>query len=183
MGDLVEGLLTLARLDEIPEPVRAPVDLEAVAGECRDDARVIAPDREISMTAEGDLTILGDEGQLRQLLSNLLRNAIGHTPPGTPVEMKLAGRSGSVAIEVRDHGPGISEENSDQLFERFWREGESRSRESGGAGIGLAIVSAVASVHGGTATARNAADGGAVFTVDLARNPDSGTSQDAHTEV
>lgn len=183
MGDLVEGLLTLARLDEVPEPVREPVDLAEVASELRDDARAVAPDREFSLEVEGEPEVLGDDGQLRQLLSNLLRNAIGHTPAGTPVEIEVLGKPDTVVIRVRDHGSGINEQNAEQLFERFWREGESRSRETGGAGIGLAVVAAAAAVHGGSATARNATEGGAVFTVELARDPGSGTSQAVPTGV
>lgn len=184
MGELVEGLLTLARLGEVPQPVREPVDLAEVAGECRDDAQVIAPDREFTLEASDDVMVLGDEAQIRQLITNLLRNAIGHTPEGTPVEIVVASGARSVLIEVRDHGPGIDEKNAEQLFERFWREGESRSRKTGGAGIGLAVVAAVAAVHDGSATAANAPDGGAVFRVELARDPGrSGTSQGAPTDV
>lgn len=183
MGELVDGLLTLARLDEIPAPVRAPVDLAVVAGECRDDARAMDPDREFTLDTTEDVTVAGDEGQIRQLITNLLRNAIDHTPEGTPVEIVVAAGAKSVMIEVRDHGPGIKEENADQLFERFWREGESRSRQTGGAGIGLAVVAAVASVHGGDASAENAPDGGAIFRVELARDPDSDFSQEAPTDA
>lgn len=182
MGDLVDGLLTLARLDEVPEPVRAPVDLAVVAAECRDDAKAIAPDREFTLDANEDVTVAGDEDQIRQLLANLLRNAIDHTPPETPVEIVVASGARSVEIEIRDHGPGINEENADQLFERFWRESDSRSRKTGGAGIGLAVVAAVASVHGGKASASNAPDGGAIFRVELARDPDSAISQDPPTD-
>lgn len=181
MGDLVDGLLTLARLGEVPEPVRKPVDLAKVAGECRDDARAIAPDREFTLDASDDVTVAGDEDQIRQLVSNLLRNAIDHTPDGTPVEIAVASGGKSVMLEVRDHGPGIDEDHADRLFERFWREEGSRSRQTGGAGIGLAVVAAVAAVHGGKASAANAAGGGAVFRVELAREPDSGSSQGTPT--
>lgn len=182
MGDLVDGLLTLARLGELPEPARNPVDLAVVAAECRDDAKAIAPDREFTLDANEDVTVAGDEDQIRQLLANLLRNAIDHTPPETPVEIVVASGARSVEIEIRDHGPGINEENADQLFERFWRESDSRSRKTGGAGIGLAVVAAVASVHGGKASASNAPDGGAIFRVELARDPDSAISQDPPTD-
>jgi two-component system OmpR family sensor kinase len=177
MGDLVDGLLTLARLGELPEPVRQPVDLATVAAECRDDAKAAAPDREFTLDSAEGVSIQGDEDQIRQLLANLLRNTIDHTPEGTPVEIAIASGGRTVEIEVRDHGHGIDEEHADQLFERFWREGESRSRNTGGAGIGLAVVAAIAEVHGGRASAENAPDGGAIFRVELARTPDSGTSQ------
>jgi two-component system OmpR family sensor kinase len=183
MGDLVEGLLTLARLDEVPEPVRRKVDLAEVAGECRDDAKVIAPDREFTLEAADDVTLLGDEDQIRQLVTNLLRNAIGHTPEGTPVEMTIESGGRTVVLEVLDHGPGINPDTAEQLFERFWREEGSRSRNTGGAGIGLAVVAGVAEVHGGHASASNAPDGGAIFHVELARDPDSGISQEVPTDV
>ena len=183
MGELVNGLLTLARMDEIPEPVRRPVDLAELAGECRDDGRAIDPGREFTLDASDNVTVSGDEDQIRQLLGNLIRNAIDHTPEGTPIEIVVASGGKSVMLEVRDHGPGINEENAEKLFERFCREGESRSRQTGGAGIGLAVVAAVAAAHGGTATAENAPDGGAIFRVELARDPDSASSQVAHTVV
>ena len=177
MGDLVDGLLTLARLGELPEPVRRPVDLAVVASECRDDAKAAAPDREFSLDTAEDVTVQGDEDQIRQLLANLLRNAIDHTPEGTPVETVISAGGKTVEIEVRDHGDGIDEENAELLFERFWREGESRSRKTGGAGIGLAVVAAIAEVHGGHASALNSPDGGAIFRVELAREPASEISQ------
>lgn len=183
MGDLVEGLLTLARLGEVPEPVRRPVDLAVLAGESRDDAQAIAPDREFTLDSSDDVTVSGDEDQIRQLMANLLRNAIDHTPAGTPVEIAVASGARSVMIEVRDHGPGINDGHADQLFERFWRESESRSRQTGGAGIGLAVVAAVAEVHGGKASASNAPHGGAIFQVELARDPDSASSQETPTEA
>ncbi|HNC06275.1 MAG TPA: HAMP domain-containing sensor histidine kinase [Solirubrobacterales bacterium] len=183
MGDLVDGLLTLARLGELPEPVRRPVDLAVVAAECTADAKAMSPDREFSLDTAEDVTIRGNEDQIRQLLANLLRNAIDHTPEGTPVETTIASGGRTIEIEVRDHGPGIDEAHADQLFERFWREGESRSRKTGGAGIGLAVVAGIAGVHGGDASAANDPDGGAIFQVRLARDPDSETSQAAPTGV
>ncbi len=185
MGDLVDGLMTLARLDDMPDPVRAPVELKELVEECRDDAHATAPDREMSVTAAGDLSLEGDENQLRHLVSNLLRNAIVHTPAGSPIETSLDGTGEMVSIEVRDHGEGLNPGDEERIFERFWRHSESRDRDSGGAGIGLAVVAAVAAVHGGTASARNAADGGAIFRIELPRNlvgeTDSGSSQDPPT--
>jgi two-component system, OmpR family, sensor kinase len=101
------------------------------------------------------------------VLSNLLANAITHTPAVTPIEVQLQREGGKAVIAVRDHGPGIDDAAREQVFERFWRQSESRGRESGGAGLGLAIVARVVEAHGGSVRAENHPDGGAVFTVEL----------------
>jgi two-component system OmpR family sensor kinase len=131
-----------------------------------DDARAVAPDREISLTGPAEVEILGDADQLRRIAANLLANAIGHTPAGSPIDVALDARDGEAVLSVRDHGPGIADGATDQVFERFWRASESRGRD-GGAGLGLAIVAGVADAHGGSAQARNHPDGGAEFTVRL----------------
>jgi two-component system OmpR family sensor kinase len=166
MGVLVEDLLTLARLDEVREAEHSDVDLAALARDAADDARAMAPDREISLHAD-PATVSGDPHQLRQVLGNLLRNALVHTPAGTPVEVQLARDAGEVALRVRDHGPGLPGEDPDALFERFWRAEGGRERGRGGAGLGLAIVAGIVDAHGGRVSAANAPDGGAVFTVRL----------------
>ena len=170
MGDLVDGLLTLARLDDMPDPVREPIDLEPLVEQSRDDALATAPDRAISVDSSGDLEMEGDENQLRRLVSNLLRNAIVHTPDGSKIEVSLDGTGERVILKVRDHGDGLAAGTEEQVFERFWRDSESRDRDSGGAGIGLAVVAGIAATHGGTVKANNAEGGGAVFTVELPRN-------------
>jgi two-component system OmpR family sensor kinase len=166
MGVLVEDLLTLARLDEVREAEHVDVDLAALARDAADDARATAPDREISLHAD-PATVAGDPHQLRQVLANLLRNALVHTPSGTPVEVQVSREAGEVALRVRDHGPGLPGEDPDALFERFWRAEGGRERGKGGAGLGLAIVAGIVDAHGGRVSAANAPDGGAVFTVRL----------------
>jgi two-component system OmpR family sensor kinase len=163
MGVLVEDLLTLARLDEVRSAPHGPVDLAALAHDAVDDARATAPDREITLAAE-PARVTGDADQLRQVLGNLLRNALVHTPAGTPIEVSV---DGSVRLEVRDHGPGLPGADPAALFERFWRAEGGRERGKGGAGLGLAIVAGIVEGHGGTVTAANAPDGGATFTVHL----------------
>jgi two-component system, OmpR family, sensor kinase len=167
MGVLVEDLLTLARLDEMREPVRDKVDLAALARDAVDDARAIAPDREIDVTANGPTVLDADGHQLRQVLGNLLRNALVHTPPGTPVEVGVAREDGTVRLEVRDHGPGLPTDDAGVLFERFWRAEGGRERGKGGAGLGLAIVAGIVAAHEGRVEAGNAPDGGARFVVHL----------------
>jgi two-component system OmpR family sensor kinase len=167
MGVLVEDLLTLARLDEIRDAAREDVDLAALAADAAQDARVVAPDREISLRARGRAPVLGDPNQLRQVLSNLLRNALVHTPSGTPIEVTVDAGEHAVRLQVRDHGPGLPTDHPDALFERFWRAEHGRERGRAGAGLGLAIVAAIVSAHGGTVSAANAPAGGALFTVEL----------------
>jgi two-component system OmpR family sensor kinase len=165
MGVLVEDLLALAALDQAPESQRIPVDLRELAEHAVEDARMIGPDREIGLASEGPAIVLGDPEQLRRLLSNLTRNAVIHTPAGTPIDLRVSRAGGVVRLEVRDHGPGIPEGAGDQLFDRFWRAEAGRARGRGGSGLGLAIVQAIARAHGGEVHAANAQDGGAVFTV------------------
>jgi two-component system OmpR family sensor kinase len=100
-------------------------------------------------------------------VANLLGNATVHTPAGTPIEVTLASQGGNAVLTVRDHGRGIPDPSGEQIFERFWRQSESRGRDSGGAGLGLAIVAGVVAAHGGRARAANHPDGGAVFTIEL----------------
>ncbi|MDP9294402.1 MAG: HAMP domain-containing histidine kinase, partial [Actinomycetota bacterium] len=140
MGVLVEDLLTLARLDQVPEAPHGEVDLVALARDAVDDARATAADREIGLQVEPPATVTGDALQLRQVLGNLLSNALVHTPPGTPVEVTVSRDAAEVRIEVRDHGPGLPTDEPDALFERFWRAEGGRRRGRAGAGLGLAIV-------------------------------------------
>jgi two-component system OmpR family sensor kinase len=164
MGVLVEDLLTLARLDEIREAPHAEVDVARIARDAVDDARATAPDRDVALHVARPATVLGDADQLRQVLANLLRNALVHTPAGTPIEVSV---TPGVGIEVRDHGPGLPTDDADALFERFWRAEGGRERGKGGAGLGLAIVAAIVSAHGGSVRAENASGGGARFVVSL----------------
>jgi two-component system, OmpR family, sensor kinase len=167
MTGMVNDLFALARLGEVREPVREPVDLRELVAEACEDARAAAPDRRINVTAPAPMEILGDHDKLRQVVTNLLSNATDHTPPGTPIEVTLTSASGNAVLTVRDHGPGISDDAKAQIFERFWRESESRDRESGGAGLGLAIVAGVVEAAGGAVRVENHPEGGAVFTVEL----------------
>ena len=168
MGSLVENLLALARLDEMPELARKPVDLGALAADAADDARATAPDRSVQVSAAGPVMAFGDASQLRQVLANLVRNALVHTPSGTPVELSVSSDGARfVSLNVRDHGPGLPVDDTDVLFERFWRAEGGRERGRGGAGLGLSIVAAIVEAHGGTVDAANADGGGASFTVRL----------------
>jgi two-component system OmpR family sensor kinase len=111
--------------------------------------------------------VTGDETRLRQVLDNLLANARAHTPVGTPVSVGLQHVDGMAELAVADQGPGLTEEQAERVFERFYRADSSRARASGGAGLGLSIVAAVTEAHGGTAEARPTPGGGATFVITL----------------
>ncbi|MDT0167028.1 ATP-binding protein [Actinotalea sp. AC32] len=174
MGSLVEDLLHLARLDE-NRPLRAePVDLAVLAGDAAADLHALDPDRPVRVVplrdadGVGGATAVGDEDRLRQVLANLVGNVVRHTPPGSPVELAV-GRLGddAVALEVRDHGPGIDPEHAARVFERFYRVDAGRGRETGGAGLGLAIVAAIVQAHRGRVGVEPTPGGGTTVRVTL----------------
>jgi two-component system OmpR family sensor kinase len=167
MGVLVENLLLLARLDELPEMQMVPVNLRELAQHAAQDTRAVAPEREIALTADAEVWVLGDPEQLRQVLANLTRNAVIHTPAGSAIEITVRAQDDQATVEVRDHGPGLPADADERLFERFWRTEGGRARGRGGAGLGLAIVKAIVQSHHGDAHAGNAPGGGAVFRVTL----------------
>jgi len=167
MGVLVEDLLTLARLDEIAALAHAELDLADLARDAAQDARATAPDRDVGLHVEPPTAVVGEAHQLRQVLANLLRNALVHTPPGTPIEIRVGAAGDEVRLEVRDHGPGLPDADPDALFERFWRAEGGRERGRAGAGLGLAIVAAIVDAHDGTVSAGAAPGGGAAFVVRL----------------
>lgn len=167
MGVLVDDLLALARMDEEREFVREAVDLSELAREAVDAARAAAPDRPIALAVTGPVSVEGDPGRLRQVVDNLVRNALTHTPAGTPVDLRVARGEERAQLEVRDHGHGLPPGDPAALFERFWRAEGGRKQGKAGAGLGLAIVAGIVEAHGGEVTADAAPGGGARFTVSL----------------
>ena len=214
MGLLVEDLLMLARLDQQRPLNVAPVDVLTVAADAVQDARIVSPGRPIDLiVAPGTAYLVdGDEPRLRQVLGNLVNNAITHTPAGTPVRVKIgpgtlppaAGRTGgptsggadgfangdgttaaaserpvpAVVLDVEDDGPGMSPEQAQRVFERFYRADAARNRASGGTGLGLAIVAGLVNAHGGTVSVRTSPGQGADFQVRLPLSPDALLSSD-----
>jgi two-component system, OmpR family, sensor kinase len=171
MGTLVEDLLTLARLDETPALRRASVDLAALARDAVEDAHATAPERPIDLDAPRPAVLLGDPHQLRQVLANLMHNALVHTPAQTPIEVAVGQDRENVTVSVRDHGEGLPTASSERLFDRFWRAEGGRERGKAGAGLGLAIVGGVVEAHHGHISAANAPGGGAQFSVRLPKLP------------
>ena len=167
MTGLVDDLLVLARLDQGRPLDQAAVDLRTIANDAVADARVVAPHREISLSANGPVMVTGDDTRLRQVMGNLMRNALVHTPQLTPIEVVVATDDGLGHMSVADHGPGLAEGDVGRIFEPFYRADPSRSRDSGGAGLGLSIVSAVVAAHGGRVKVSKTEGGGATFEVEL----------------
>jgi two-component system OmpR family sensor kinase len=163
----VEDLLTLARLDEERALRREEVDLAALARDAVDAARAAAPDRAVSLHADGPVVVEGDPDRLRQVVDNLVGNALTHTPAGTAVELRVGGDAAHARLDVRDHGRGLPPGDPAALFERFWRSEGGRERGKGGAGLGLAIVAGIVEAHQGRVEAVDAPGGGACFSVTL----------------
>jgi two-component system OmpR family sensor kinase len=175
MGLLVEDLLLLARLDQQRALERRPVDLVAIATDAVQDARAVDPQRRIDVevldTSGHAPVVLGDNARLRQVAGNLVGNALTHTPARTPVTVRVGavaedGRWWGV-LEVADTGPGLTPEQAERVFERFYRADSSRARATGGSGLGLSIVNALVAAHGGTVGLDTAPGKGATFRVRL----------------
>jgi two-component system, OmpR family, sensor kinase len=167
MTGLVDDMLVLARLDQGRPIERAPVDLATIAGDALADARAVAPQRQISLTSNGPVIVNGDDTRLRQVLGNLVRNALVHTPQTTAIEIAVSTEDSVGRISVADHGPGLGTQDVNRIFEPFFRADPSRSRDSGGSGLGLSIVSAVVAAHGGRVKVSETNGGGATFEVEL----------------
>ena len=175
MGVLVDDLLLLARLDQGRPLARADVDLGRVAEDAVEAARTIEPSRPIDLRVDGPATVVGDEGRLRQVAANLLDNARVHTPAGTAVHVRVRTDGEGVLLRVEDEGPGLAPSAASRVFERFYRGDVARSRETGGAGLGLSIVAAIVQAHGGRVRASSTdGSGGAAFEVWLPAGGDRG---------
>jgi signal transduction histidine kinase len=168
MRRLVDDLLALARL-ELAGGQRAEVDLATVVDEVRGelDALARAHGLPLEARAECDLRVVADRDAVKRALANLLDNAFRHSPDGAPVRVAAERRNGWAVLSVADRGPGLTAEEQERVFERFWRSDASRSRESGGAGLGLAIVRRIAESHGGEVAVTSQPGAGATFELRL----------------
>jgi two-component system OmpR family sensor kinase len=169
IGLLVEDLLMLARLDQQRPLAHEPVDLLAIASDVVHDAQLVATDRSISLdvSVATAAIVAGDEARLRQVLHNVMTNALTHTPAGTPVDVTVRTTGDLAEVAIADRGPGIAQEHVERIFERFYRADESRHRGSGGAGLGLSIVSGLVAAHGGTVAVVPRDGGGSTFVITL----------------
>ena len=175
MGLLVEDLLLLARLDAQRPLERHRVDLLSLASDAVHDAQSIAPKRKISMEVfdgPGTPEVLGDEARLRQVLGNLVANALQHTPETAAITVRVGTGGDNAVLEVCDEGPGMSSQDAHRVFERFYRTDSSRARASGGSGLGLSIVDSLVYAHGGTVSVTTAPGQGCRFKVVLPRIAD-----------
>ena len=182
MGLLVEDLLLLARLDQQRPLARQPIDLLSLAADAVHDARLLAPARTIDLSVQpgAAFLVIGDEARLRQVIGNLMSNALTHTPDGSPIEVSIGSgtldprapdSARAVTLDVTDHGPGMLPEQAQRVFERFYRADQARTRTKGGSGLGLAIVSALVTAHGGVASVRTGPGRGSTFRIALPLDP------------
>jgi two-component system, OmpR family, sensor kinase len=181
---IVEDLLLLARLDDAGTdathlPLRlTPMDLRTLAADALHDLRALAPERQVTLTGPGGgppsgAPVLGDEARLRQVTSNLVGNAIAHTPAGTPVRIGVGTQDGRAVLELSDHGPGMTAGQAARIFDRFYRADTARGRtRTGGAGLGLAIVHSLVTAHHGRVEVRTAPAQGATFRILLPLHPE-----------
>ena len=167
MGHLVEDLLTLARLDEGLPLEQKPVELVKLGADAVHTAAAVGPDWPVRMEAARPVEVVGDPLRLRQVLDNLLSNVRAHTPARTSTVVRVSQANDEAVIEVTDDGPGLDDEQQSRVFERFYRADPSRSRLKGGAGLGLSIVNAIVTAHGGTVHATSLPGQGASFSVHL----------------
>ena len=167
MADLVEDLLLLAQLDEERPIAQTPVDLAALAYEAVDAANAVAPDRHVRLRIDDVAVVVGDPSRLRQVLDNLLANVRTHTPLGTSCSLTVRSEEGDAIITVTDDGPGMDPDDAAHAFDRFHRADTSRTRASGGAGLGLSIVAAIIAAHHGDVAMTASPGSGTVVNIRL----------------
>ena len=174
MGSLVDDLLALARLDEKRPLDATPLELNKIASDAALDTHAQAPDREVTAFEDAaSPVVIGDEHKVRQVITNLIGNALRYSPEGSPIEIRVSSDAsvGSATFEIVDHGEGIPEQFRAKIFDRFWRADTSRNRETGGSGLGLSIVKSIIAAHGGTVSVHETPGGGATFRVSLPLAP------------
>lgn len=171
MARLVDDLLLLARMDQDRGIERKPVDLVTLARDAVTDFRVVAVNHPATFTASGPVVAIGDRMRLRQVIDNLLSNTRTHTPAGTAVSVSVRREASWAVITVSDTGPGVSAEDQEHIFERFWRADPARTRSKGGSGLGLAIVASLVEAHDGNIILESPVGKGATFTVRIPLAP------------
>ena len=166
MGYLVEDLLMLARMDQSRELEMTDVDLSNLVTEAVSSAQAAGPDHPVTMDIAHDVHTQGDADKIYQVVTNLLANARAHTPEGTKIHVATYSDDNGSYVTVADNGPGLSLEDQERIFERFYRVDTSRQRNSReGSGLGLSIVDEVMKAHGGTVSVASEPGNGATFTL------------------
>jgi two-component system OmpR family sensor kinase len=167
MGSLVEDLLLLARLDQSRQMKSEPVNLSELVLDAVESARAAGPNHPVSFNkSDEEIYALGDSDRIHQVVANLLANARTHTPAGTKIDVSVFQSEDGVRIRIADDGPGLSEKDQAQIFERFYRADPSRVRTGGeGTGLGLSIVEAVMRAHAGEVSVESELGKGAAFTL------------------
>jgi signal transduction histidine kinase len=165
LSTLIDELLVLARADKRGLVRREPVDLVALAGEAVQSALVLGPAWPLTMRASRPIEVIGDPIALRQIIDNLLANIRLHTPAGTAGRVRILSEDDEVVLEVADDGPGLSADEAERVFERFYRADPWQTRAHGGTGLGLAVVAALAQAHGGRTELTTKPGSGATFRV------------------
>jgi two-component system, OmpR family, sensor kinase len=179
MGGLVDDLLALARLDSGRPMDRQRVALASLADDAASDARAVAPERTVTTSAlDHRAVVVGDERRLRQVVANLVGNALVHTPASASVDLRVTVRDGHAVLEVADTGPGMTPEVASRIFERFYRADPARSRHHGGSGLGLAIVQGTVAANGGTVSVDTAPGRGTTMRIELPLAAVDGASGD-----
>ncbi|WP_156686831.1 sensor histidine kinase [Mycobacterium sp. Marseille-P9652] len=183
MGLLVDDLLLLARLDVQRPLEHHRVDLLALASDAVHDGQAIDPNRKITLEVldgPGTPEVVGDEPRIRQVISNLVANALQHTPPSADVLVRVGTEGDDAVLEVADKGPGMNSEDASRVFERFYRTDSSRARTSGGTGLGLSIVDSLVRAHGGAVSLETAPGEGCCFRVSLPRVSEAAAADPVH---
>lgn len=167
LGRLANDLITLQRIEgatgELP---LSRVDMASIAQHAIEGLAPLTEARGVLVELTGKAApVLGDRDRLQQVFANLIDNASRVTPEGKTITIELADEGDRVVARVLDEGPGIAEKDAERIFDRFYRAQSSRDRGSGGAGLGLAIVAAIVTAHGGSITAAPRPEGGSVFTL------------------
>lgn len=174
MTTIVDNLLTLTKADMGTSYIKMQdVWLRPIIQELHEDSEILAERKKISVSIGSldDALIVGDPVRLRQLLLNLIDNAIKYTPDHGTVELSLMRENGNAKIRVKDSGLGIPAEELDKIFDRFYRVDKARSRELGGSGLGLSISKWITEIHGGTINVESEVNRGSIFTITLPLKP------------
>ena len=167
MGSLVEDLLLLARLDQSREMKAEPVNLSKLVADVVASARAAGPNHKVNFDEPvEEIYALGDNDRIHQVVANLLANSRTHTPSGTTIDVSIVQSEDGVRIRIADNGPGLSKQDQERIFERFYRADSSRVRQDGeGTGLGLSIVDAVMRAHAGQVSVESELGKGAAFTL------------------